>query len=155
MPVAHRIANRWPIFIVALLLLFLAFTGWSMQRAAAEVSAVSDPAYYRHGLHYAVGQVEEKAMLALGWRMTPELAAGELRFFLVAAGEAPLVGGTGELLLFSADHGGLSPRPIPLRETGDGHYAATLPAALRGNLTAELSFRQGTASLHRRLVFRL
>lgn len=147
--------NRWPIFITSLGLVFLAFTGWSFYRAAVGVSGVTDPAYYRHGLKYAEGQIEEQAVKAMGWRMAPEVQDGQLRIRLSGPGNTPLTGGEGEISLLTGHQEGAGRQQFPLRETSAGLYASALPASLHGDQTAEFTFRQGRASLHRRLVFRL
>ena len=50
--------SRWPAFIILLVLTFVVFSWWSLQRAASGVSAVSDPNYYSHGLKYNSTNIE-------------------------------------------------------------------------------------------------
>lgn len=63
-------ANRWPLFIVALALLFASVTGWSISRARTGTSPVIDKRYYEHGLTYDAQREAAEAARALGWELS-------------------------------------------------------------------------------------
>lgn len=147
-----RSRNPWPRFVILLGAVFLALTGWSVQRAATGVSAVTDPAYFAHGLKYNDTLAERRAAESLGWRLEVELGEGELVSRLIDRAGLPVSGGTGRLVLRRGDRPGIT---LPLREKGEGLYSAALPADLEGEFTARLIVNRHGASLRRALLLNL
>lgn len=146
---------HWPTFIITIFVLFLAFSWWSLERAASRVSPVSDPNYYRHGLKYNSTSIEIQTAQALRWTVTPQLK-GRLLSVQVADAEQVGISGAQGTVTFQREGDGASPAPpLPLTDSGHGLYTVNLPTGLPATLTASLSLTKDQATVQRRLLINL
>lgn len=146
---------RWPAFIIALVLCFVIFSWWSLERAASGVSAVSDPNYYSHGLKYNSTNIEIQTAQALSWTVTPTVKGRELTVAVADAMQVGVSGAKGAITVQPESTGqGILP-PLSLMESGQGLYTVTIPANLPLTFSANLSLSKGQATVQRRLLVNL
>jgi nitrogen fixation protein FixH len=146
---------RWPAFIITLVLAFTAFTWWSFIRAAAGVSAVTDPDYYSHGLKYNSTTLEQQAGEALGWTVRQQVAGRRLTIRVEDSHQVGIPGCQGAIT-FPGEGTGASPLPpLAVTEIGAGLYQADIPATLPQTLMTTLTIGKGQAMVHRRLLLAL
>ncbi len=141
----------WPGLMLLLGVLFAVVTGWSIFRAAADVSPVSDAGYYSHGLRYNHTRVEQQAAESLGWRIETSLEGRRLRIQLRDREELPVTGAGGDLVLYAVRSG--NPTQLPLVELTPGQYSTRLPRELQGEVTARLTLVRDGAQINRTLMF--
>lgn len=145
-------ANRWPAFIISIVLAFVAISWWSFERAASGVSAVSDPDYYHHGLKYNHTSLENQSALDLGWTVTPAVQGRRLTIRIADESKTGISGGQGLISLSPETTG---QEALPLRDEGQGLYTVEIPAALPKTFNASLSLRKGQAAVERRLLINI
>lgn len=146
---------RWPAFIICLVLAFVAFSWWTMDRAISGVSPVSDPNYYSHGLKYNHTSIEIQTAQALSWKITPKVEARVLTIRVVDAKESGIDEAKGSILV-QPEGAGQSPMPaLPLIDSGAGFYTVTFPASLPRTLSASLTLTKEQATIQRRLLINL
>lgn len=149
----HTTTNRWPAFLITLVLAFTAISWWSLERAASGVSAVSDPDYYHHGLHYNSSNRELQAAHSQGWTITPQV---EGRLLTIQVDDARLAGVPGCQGAITLAAGGQTPLPpLPLADSGQGLYTVTMPADLPPTLAATLTLSKDVATIQHRLLINL
>ncbi len=141
----------WPRLLLLLALLFVGITGWSINRATTQVSAVTDAGYYSHGLKYNHTRVEQQAAESLGWSVTTTLENRRLQVRLQDRDGSAVAGATGAIILYAVRSG--NPTRLPLVELSPGHYTTRLPSDLRGEITARLQLARDGAQLSRSLMF--
>jgi len=147
--------TRWPVFIITLGLAFVAFSWWSLERAASGVSPVSDPNYYSHGLKYNSTNLEIQTAEALQWTVTPTVKGRALTVQVNDAKQVGISGGYGALTV-QFEGAGQSPLPpLPLMDGGQGLYAVTIPAGLPRTLSANLTLTKDQATVQRRLLINM
>lgn len=146
---------RWPSFIITLALAFVAFSWWSLERAASGVSPVSDPNYYSHGLKYNNTNLEIQTAQALQWTVTPKVKGRALTVLVADAGQVGISGGHGEV---TVQFEGVEQSPLPplaLIDRGQGLYTVDIPASLPRTLSANLTLTKDQATVQRRLLITL
>ena len=149
----HTTTNRWPAFLITLVLAFTAISWWSLERAASGVSAVSDPDYYHHGLHYNSSNRELQAAHSQGWTITPQV---EGRALTIQVDDARLTGVPGCQGAITLATGGQTPQPpLPLVDAGQGLYTVTMPINLPPTLAASLTLSKDGATIQHRLLINL
>lgn len=148
---ALPLRSFWPSLLLMLALLFAAITGWSIYRAATEVSAVTDAGYYSHGLRYNHTRVEQQAAESRGWTLTTTLEDRRLQLRLLDREGKAVAGASGAVTLYSVRSG--NPTILPLVELSPGHYTTRLPGELRGEINARLQLARDGAQLSRSLLF--
>lgn len=141
----------WPRLLLLLALLFAGITGWSIYRAATQVSAVTDAGYYSHGLKYNHTRVEQQAAESLGWALSTNLEDRRLQVRLHDREGKAVAGASGDVTLYAVRSG--NPTILPLVELSPGHYTTRLPAELRGEISARLQLVRDGAQLNRSLLF--
>lgn len=137
-------ANRWPQLVALLGLFFVGLTAWAVLRAHTGVSQVIDRSYYDHGLRYNHTLLERQAAESLGWQVAVSVREGELESRLTDRDGGPVTGAAGELQLGDTR--------LTLAEKAAGLYAAPLPPAHRGEVSALLLLQRNGASLRRHLL---
>ena len=145
--------GSWPRLLMLLGLLFAGVTGWSIYRAASDVSAVSDADYYSHGLRYNHTRVEQQAAESLGWHLETSLEERQLRIALRDRIRQPVTGAGGDLTLYAVRAAG--PTRLPLVELAPGLYSTRLPRDLGGEVIARLTLVREGARISRTLMFNL
>jgi len=148
-------ANRWPTFIISIVLAFGAISWWSLDRAASGVSSVSDANYYSHGLKYNSTNLEIQTAQALGWTITPEVQGRRLTIQVSDAKENGISGCQGLIALSPETVEQKDLPPLALTDAGQGLYTAEIPPELPTTFTASLSLRKGQATVQRRLLINL
>jgi len=149
----HTTITRWPAFLITLVLAFAVISWWSLERAASGVSAVSDPDYYHHGLHYNSSNREMQAAQNQGWTVTPQVAGRVLTIQVDDARQTGVPGCQGAISLAT---GGQTPQPpLPLVDAGQGLYKVTMPANLPPTLAANLTLSKDRATIQQRLLINL
>jgi len=144
---------RWPAFIIVLIAGFAAFSWWSIDRAASQVSAVSDPDYYAHGLKYHSASLDAKASATAGWTVTPQLA-GKALIIEVRDATHQAIAGCQAIITFPPGQTAarMPIAPIALTDTGDGRYSGTLPAGLPTSVSATLTLNKDQATAQRQIL---
>jgi hypothetical protein len=147
--------SRWPAFIIALIVTFVAFSCWSLQRAASGVSAVSDSKYYSHGLKYNATNIEIQTAQALRWTVTPKVQGRVLTVQVEDAEQVGVSGANGFITVQpdSAEQGPVE--SLPLLESGQGLYMLSVPAKLPKTFSASLTLTKDQATVQRRLLINL
>lgn len=148
----RRQKTVFPPLLAVLILVFLAFTGWSVWMAVRADPAVTDPDYYSKGLKYNRTLLEKRAAASLGWELVATLDKGRLRIALHDGRGRPVSGAAGEVTLF-ASRSGL--QHLKLRETSPGVYRVRLPDDLGGELRARVEFDRRGARLMRDLLLNI
>lgn len=143
--------NHWPAFILSLILAFFAITWWSLDRAASEVSAVTDPDYYNHGLHY--NHTPPRGQEGGEWAVRQELTGRRLTIRVEDGRQAGVLGCRGQIT-FAASKADQEP-PLPVTEAGAGVYTVELPASPAKTLAATLTLSKGETTVERRLLLAL
>lgn len=146
---ATRNSNRWPQLIVALGLLFMAFSAWAAYRATTRVSKVTDREYYSHGLKYNQSLVEQRAAETMGWALAATVSGDRLEVRLSDRSGRPVTGCQGEASLLS------DIIRLPLVEDAPGLYSAPLKPDLQGEIAARLELNRDGARISRRLLLNL
>jgi nitrogen fixation protein FixH len=145
--------NLWPLLVISLIAGFLALSAWSFHRAARDASPVTDANYYSHGLRYNQTQLEHQAAASLGWQIKASLAGRQLQIILTDRSQQPVTAARGNLTLIDGTHGAML--ELPLQEVPGGVYRSELPAALRGEYTAEINLELDGTRLRQRLLLAL
>ena len=145
--------NPWPAAITALGLFFLSLTAWSVLQARTGVSAVTDPAYYSHGMKFQETAVERQAAASSGWQLRAAVDRGRLTMQLTDRDGEPIAGASGELKVFAAATG--RNHSLALEATAPGQYRAQLPTSLQGTVPASVHFQRAGAQFTQRLQFNL
>ncbi len=140
--------KTYPLLIGVLVLLFLAFTGWSVYRAVRSSPEVLDPDYYSRGLRYNQTLMEKKAAASLGWHLSSHLEGSQLTVELSDAQGKPVTRARGRLR--PADSTRFP--PLVLEETRPGHYHTRLPGTLTGHIRVRLELERDGARLIRDLL---
>jgi hypothetical protein len=156
MSAATRKTNHWPLLVIVIGLSFIGVTGWSIIQARENVSPITDPAYYSHGLRYNQTTLEEKAAESSGWMMRTELNGHRLSILMVNGDKQAVRGCRGVLVLYD----NVTSQParrleLSIREEGQGVYLLELPAELTGTLTGDLALHRDGARFNRRLLINL
>ncbi|RMF47800.1 MAG: hypothetical protein D6751_01860 [Deltaproteobacteria bacterium] len=141
----------YPLLICGLVALFLGFTGWSIYRAVRAEPNVLDPEYYSRGLRYNQTLLERRAAASLGWKMVATLEGRRLVIELAGSDRAAVRGAKGSLRPADST---VFPT-LRLREISPGHYTASLPAQLSGDLRVRIEFERQGARLVRDLLLAL
>lgn len=147
--------RQWHPLLTAVIVLFLALTGWSILQAQRQVSSVTDRDYYSHGLRYNQTALERKAAQSLGWALNLQLDGRFLVSRLTDEVGRPVTGGNGGLLLLGS---GAVDRPqaeLPFQEVAPGLYRVQLPEQLQGQVPAQVTLTSAGASIQRRLLLNL
>lgn len=140
-----------PFYLVALLVIFLAFLAWSARQAITDGARITDRDYYSKGLRYNTSEVERRAAASLGWRITPQLAAHTLSLTVSDREQRPVVNADVELTLMLTGH----QQTIPLEEQAAGRYRVVLPEQLRGEIHALYVVQLEGTRLERNLLINL
>lgn len=149
----HTKTFAWPAFIITLALAFLAFTWWSLERAASGASPVSDPNYYRHGLQYNLECRELQAAEALSWVVSPRLAGRRLSVRVEDAAGVDIPGCRVQITFPSEAQERPPALPtLALTDAGEGLYTMELPTSLPATTRAILTLSKGQATMQRRLL---
>lgn len=147
--------NRWPIFLITLILAFIAFTWWSLDRAASEVSPVTDPDYYNHGLRYNHTQHERRGQEAREWAISQELSGRRLTIRVADGHQQGILGCQGSITFAAGGADQEATPPLKLTEAGVGLYTAEIPDSQTKALPATLTLRKGEATLEQKLIIAL
>jgi len=147
-----RTSNCWPFLLIFLGLLFLGLTGWSVHRSVTGVSEVTHRDYYSHGLRYNATLLEKAAAESLGWEIGLSLQKGFLVSRWSSRNGEPISGGEARLVIPDGNRPDIT---VPLTEEAPGRYGARLPAGLRGEISAMLTFSHGGATLRRPLLLNI
>lgn len=140
-------ANRWPLFIIALALLFAGVTGWSINRARTGTSPVLDKHYYEHGLAYDAQRKAADAAVTLGWKLSITTEENGLALRLNDAKGNPVANAEATAILPQAGQ-----QTTRLNESGPGLYRLPLaPSSQAREVTVRLA-RDGAALSRRILV---
>jgi len=145
--------NLWPALLLTLLIFFLVFTFWSVQKAARDVSPVTDRDYYSHGLRYEDSLLERRAAATLGLRTETRLEGRILHLELRDAQGHPLGAAQATLALPTAS--AAASQRLALIEKSPGDYSAELPESLRGQNSLTLDIRTQGAGLQKKLLLSL
>ena len=145
--------NIYPAMILLLLGAFLVFSVWSAFQAAGLGSKVTDADYYSKGLKYNATQVEKRAAIVLGWKLSTELVGRTLRFRLLDREGKVVDRAVGSLYL--AIPGAAENIHIPLQEVAAGVYQVDLPGDFTGAIQTRLEFERDGARLNRQLLLNL
>lgn len=145
--------NIYPAMILLLLGAFLVFSVWSAFQAAGLGSKVTDADYYSKGLKYNATQVEKRAAIVLGWKLSTELVGRTLRFRLLDREGQAVDRAVGSLYL--AIPGAAENIQIPLQEVAVGVYQVTLPDDFTGAIQTRLEFERNGARMTRQLLLNL
>ncbi|MDZ7642081.1 MAG: FixH family protein [Desulfurivibrio sp.] len=141
--------NRWQLFLGAILLAFLVFSGWTLERAASRVSAVSDVDYYRTGQRYHQQERAWRAAAEAGWRALLSREAQRWRLRLLDRDGAPVTGG--EVVLKAVLPGNRDTDwRLLLPEVAPGVYQASSAVTPSGTLELILSASRDGITLRRR-----
>lgn len=144
--------THWPAFIIAIVAAFAAFSWWSIDRALSDVSAVSDPEYYAHGLKYHSADLDLQTAATTGWTFSPLLKGQTLKITVLDAQNNRITGGQAILTFPAGQDAGGSIAPLTLTELGEGNYSATLPSGLPSSVSATLTLSKGDASTQRQIL---
>ena len=139
------------IWLYGLLLLIAVFMGamvFSFVKAAREGSPVIDRDYYRHGLHYAPGDVSEAAA-RLGWRSEPSFRNGRLELRITDRNGAPVTGGT---LTVTIEGNGAPTGTLTCGIEAPGVYCVPLVPVSGAVLKAGWIFRRGSDTMSGRMT---
>jgi hypothetical protein len=140
----------WPIAIVAILTLTVGANFWIYSVANDDQGIAIEPDYYQKAVAWDSAMAQARANRALGWRVTPSLAAftqrdgADLRVTLTDSTGAAIAGATVKVSAFyNARAGEVSDTTLV---AGGGAYEARLPVHHVG--LWELRFDVTRGSLH-------
>jgi len=145
--------NLYPVFIIATIISFLCFLGWSAMRAADSGPEVTDADYYSKGLRYTSTILEKKAAVTLGWSVSTKLEGRTLSFFLSDKNGEPVMAANGTISFYLP---ATSERvQFPLLEAEVGDYQLNLTEGMKGEISARIEFEREGTRLNRQLLLNL
>lgn len=140
--------KEWKLGLALLMASSLIALGATWMIAAHQVTPVTDPDYYRHGLLYGKTASGLKNP-GLQWNISASLTDGDLVVRVTDADGAPLGSGT---LRLEATRGVPSAKPLLLRETAPGLFRVPRPVSPGGELHGMLHFSRGQGTATRKVV---
>ena len=140
--------KEWKLGLALLMASSLIALGATWLIAARQVTPVTDPDYYRHGLLYGKTSSGLKNP-GLQWTLSASLSGGDLVVRVKDAEGAPVGNGT---LRLEIKRGGSSAKPFLLREVAPGLFRVPRPVSPQGELHGMLHFSRGEGTATRKVV---
>jgi len=146
-----RTRKPFPLYLVTLVMLFLAFSTWSARQAATDGARITDRDYYSKGLRYNTSEVERRAAATLGWKIKADLSGRILTLNVSDRDQQPVSRAQVQLSLLLPGQ----PQSLVLTEQRPGEYSGRLPGQLAGELPARYLVELDGARLERNLLINL
>lgn len=142
------IKSPWLLLMGLLGLFFLSLMVWSVDRSRTAGSRVLDTNYVAHGLKPASALHHGGPTAAGGLSVDVRRRENALDTLLLDEHGRGVSGASGEIYLLGAT---VTPNRIVLRESGNGHYLAQLPAGTPTAMQLQLRMEYGTARFEQML----
>jgi len=149
-----RRGGWWPVAIVAILALTVGANVWIYWVANDDQGIAIEPAYYQKAVAWDAAMAQARENRALGWRVTPSLAAfttrdgANLRVTITDSTGAAISGATVRVSAFYNARAG----DVEARQLGVAREAADVRVRPSGDLEAELVAREPRRRERERLV---